>query len=186
MGTRSLTLVFDDRFEKGGHPFLNMYRQYDGYPKGHGDELAAFLQEFTVVQGLPVGEKQVKPARSANGMSCLAGQLVAHFKTEPGNIYLEHPTARDMGEEYIYEVRPFTDPEASGSANIKLRVLAGSVTFFGMPGTKQDNMIELFNGPVGDWDADAAEKYWRFRMDNDPPPNDFTDSMTKGSDNVTA
>ena len=32
MGTRSLTFVYDEYGEK----IINMYRQYDGYPSGHG------------------------------------------------------------------------------------------------------------------------------------------------------
>ena len=34
MGTRSLTFVYE-----GDKPFVNMYRQFDGYPSGHGQEL---------------------------------------------------------------------------------------------------------------------------------------------------
>ena len=37
MGTRALTFVYD----ADNQPFLNLYRQYDGYIKGgHGSELA--------------------------------------------------------------------------------------------------------------------------------------------------
>ena len=38
MGTRSLTFVYDEQ-----EAIINMYRQYDGYPTGHGAELAEFL-----------------------------------------------------------------------------------------------------------------------------------------------
>ena len=46
MGTRSLTFVYD-----GKEPMINMYRQYDGYPQGHGKELADFLNSGTMVNG---------------------------------------------------------------------------------------------------------------------------------------
>ena len=35
MGTRSLTVI-----QSNGKEFFNMYRQFDGYPEGHGMELA--------------------------------------------------------------------------------------------------------------------------------------------------
>ena len=80
MGTRSLTFVYD-----GEKPIVNMYRQFDGYPSGHGLELAEFLTSFDeVVNGLPVGDNR----RLANGMGCLAAQLVAKFKVGCGGIYL--------------------------------------------------------------------------------------------------
>jgi len=37
MGTRSLTYVYDNK-----EPLVCMYRQFDGYPSGHGKELAEF------------------------------------------------------------------------------------------------------------------------------------------------
>ena len=46
MGTRSLTFVYD-----GDEPIVNMYRQFDGYPEGHGQELAEFLCSGKLVEG---------------------------------------------------------------------------------------------------------------------------------------
>ena len=82
MGTRSNTVVIN-----GGVKLLNLYRQFDGYPSGHGAELAAFLAPITMVNGLGPNSDAVL----ANGMGCLAAQLVAHFKTAPGGFYIEHP-----------------------------------------------------------------------------------------------
>ena len=48
MGTRSLTYVYD-----GQTPIMCMYRQYDGYLSGHGQELANFLNELTLGNGIP-------------------------------------------------------------------------------------------------------------------------------------
>ena len=45
MGTRSLTFVYEDKT-----PILNMYRQFDGYPSGHGQELADFLLSGKMVR----------------------------------------------------------------------------------------------------------------------------------------
>lgn len=141
MGTRSLTVVEDGK----GREVLVMYRQYDGYPSGHGEELAAFLKPFTVVNGLGDDRRKV-----ANGMGCLAAQIVAHFKTEPGTFYLYPSGTRDYGEEYVYTVK------SDSNGGINLKVQAGSVTYFGMPGTKQEAMPTLYDGPVSGFSAKAC------------------------------
>lgn len=98
MGTRSLTYVYEDDNE----PICCMYRQFDGYPTGHGAELAHFLLPFKIVNGIS-GDAGM--GKVANGMGCLAAQLVANFKTEVGNIYLHSPVlGRDDGQEYEYHV----------------------------------------------------------------------------------
>jgi len=94
MGTRCLTFVYD-----GGTPVINMYRQFDGYPSGHGAELAEFLSGFEIVNGY--GE--VKP-KLANGMGCLAAQLIAHFKQSVGGFYIHPVTDTDCWQEYEYHV----------------------------------------------------------------------------------
>jgi hypothetical protein len=97
MGTRSLTFVYDHE-----EPVICLYRQYDGYPEGHGAELAAFLEGFEIVNGF--GQKREK---LANGMGCLAAQLVAHFKDGVGQFYLHAPVVgRDDGQDYEYHVYP--------------------------------------------------------------------------------
>lgn len=95
MGTRSLTFVYDERRQ----PIINMYRQYDGYPSGHGRELAEFLSPFTIVNGIGRETKNI-----ANGMGCLAAQMVAHFKTEVGQFYLHSVIEADCGQDYEYHV----------------------------------------------------------------------------------
>ena len=42
MGTRSITVVYDEYNDK---PVVCMYRQFDGYPSGHGRELAEILKD---------------------------------------------------------------------------------------------------------------------------------------------
>lgn len=95
MGTRSLTFVYDT----DGEAIINLYRQYDGYPAGHGRELADFISPFTIVNG--IGRET---ANIANGMGCLAAQLVAHFKDGVGQFYLHPVSATDCGQDYEYHV----------------------------------------------------------------------------------
>lgn len=96
MGTRSLTRVKDE----AGNIILTMYRHMDGYVEGgHGDELVAFLDGMVLTEGISV---ENQPAKSANGIDCLAAQLVAHFKTGVGSIYLYPADALD--EEFNYTI----------------------------------------------------------------------------------
>lgn len=96
MGTRSITLVYDNDLA-----IINLYRQYDGYPEGHGRELGVFLNSFdAITSGIRIGDER----KTANGMGCLAAQMVAYFKKEVGYFYLMHPDQRDVGEEYVYHV----------------------------------------------------------------------------------
>ena len=95
MGTRSLTFVYDEN-----RPVINMYRQFDGYPSGHGQELAEFLLEGKMTNGIPVGSKE----HFFNGMGCLAAQLVANFKKDSGGFYLYPLDVTDCWQEYEYHV----------------------------------------------------------------------------------
>jgi hypothetical protein len=95
MGTRCLTFVYD-----GDEVLLNMYRQFDGYPSGHGRELAEFLEGMEIVNGYNPDDKR----KIANGMGCLAAQLIARFKVGVGGFYIEPPSAKDCGQDYEYHV----------------------------------------------------------------------------------
>ena len=105
MGTRSLTYVYDsfknDNGQKQNVPIVCLYRQYDGYPEGHGAELAQFLVNGNIVNGLGSDENE----SVWNGMGCLAASMVAHFKKHPGNFYLHAPILnRDDWQEFEYHV----------------------------------------------------------------------------------
>jgi hypothetical protein len=95
MGTRSLTFVYDER----GDAIINLYRQYDGYPSGHGAELAEFLAGKRIVNGLAGDTSMV-----FNGMGCLAASLVANFKEAAGGFYLYPVTSKDCGQDYEYHI----------------------------------------------------------------------------------
>jgi hypothetical protein len=105
MGTRSLTHVIEtwkenETGKQKKQCLMTMYRQYDGYPSGMGNDLAEFLKEGKVVNGIGMNETQ----RVFNGAGCLAAQLVAHFKEGAGGFYLHKPMSKNCGEEYTYEV----------------------------------------------------------------------------------
>ncbi len=72
MGTRCLTYVYEVN-----EPIVCLYRQFDGYPSGHGAELGDFLKGIQLGNGI-AGKPEM--GTFANGMGCLAAQLIAHFK----------------------------------------------------------------------------------------------------------
>ena len=94
MGTRSLTFVYEEN-----KPVVNMYRQFDGYPSGHGAELAEFLCSGKLVNGY--SETKTK---QFNGMGCLAAQMIANFKNTVGGFYIYPVTSTDCWQEYEYHV----------------------------------------------------------------------------------
>jgi hypothetical protein len=88
-----------------------MYRQYDGYPEGHGLELAQFLTRGQLVSGLSGKEEVV-----FNGMGCLAAAMVSNFKETPGGFYIHSVEDTECGQDYEYHVYQreddkFTYPE---------------------------------------------------------------------------
>ena len=116
MGTRSLTriiprqdgLSFNEGHKEIEMAYVNMYRHLDGYPEGHGLDLAEFLKDVELINGVPLAKKT---RYMANGSGCLAAQMVKHFKEDIGYIYL-YPHDNESGwEDYIYTVYPKTGEE---------------------------------------------------------------------------
>lgn len=99
MGTRCLTFVYNESYD----PVVCIYRQFDGYPGGHGKELAEFLKDRKVIYGIPP-EKQMQKA--SNGMECLAASLISELKTDIGNIYLFPTNSKDCNQDYEYHIYP--------------------------------------------------------------------------------
>jgi hypothetical protein len=105
MGTRSLTRVIETYTDNNGkqkqEKLLTMYRQFDGYPSGHGLELAEFITSGVVVNGIGGDNKQ----KVFNGAGCFAAQMISHFKGDSaGGFYIYSNSAKDVGEEYEYHV----------------------------------------------------------------------------------
>lgn len=121
MSTRSLTHIKNS----DGQTIVTMYRHMDGYPNGHGAELAQFLAGFQIVNGLGMGSQH----KTANGMECLAAFVVSHFKTEAGQFYIYVADSSDVGEEYVYTV----SGKPGANLNIKIAEDNGKVLFNGTP-----------------------------------------------------
>ena len=135
MGTRSLTTFKEDHTNE---EIVVLYRQYDGYPEGHGIDLFRFLNKMNMVNGIAGGEKR----KISNGMSCLAAQMVSYFKEEPGGFYLYRADTRDVGEEYVYTIYV---ENAHKNIMIKVEKTAYDEDF------KNRFMEEIFDGPVDNY-----------------------------------
>ena len=134
MGTRSLTFV-----KEGSSIIINMYRQFDGYPSGHGKELAEFLAPIKMVNGIGATDERI-----ANGAGCLAAQIVAHFKDGPGGIYLEPASATDCGQDYEYHIT------ADGTNDLTIEVK--EIVIFGPTRRKT-----IFKGSVAEFSKFCSE-----------------------------
>ena len=97
MSTRSLTQVLDAR----GSVLVTLYRQWDGYiDGGMGDELIEFVKGMVVGNGINLTKN---PPKFANGIECLAAQLVSHLKGDQvGQFYLYPEDAEP--EEFNYKI----------------------------------------------------------------------------------
>lgn len=133
MGTRSLTFVHEtyknaNTGRRRTDTIINMYRQMDGYPSGHGSELADFLKDIKLVNGLSSDDN----VKVANGAGCLAAQLVAHFKEGPGSIYLYPTTSTDCCQAYEYHITADFDSHELSVACVGLDgpLFKGSVAEF--------------------------------------------------------
>jgi hypothetical protein len=134
MGTRSLTVICNE----DGSEIAVLYRQYDGHPRWHGQELANFLKGRPICNGFLRADVQ---KRAFNGAGCLAAQIVGHFKmstdTPIGGFYLHAAGTRDCGEEFIYTVRP------TGGGKIRL--------------TCNDIERDVFDGDPADFNGEQIE-----------------------------
>jgi len=111
MGTRSLTriiprqegLSFNEGHEHTELSCVNMYRHSNGAPHGHGLDLAEFLKDFKIINGIG-GDAEL--GTHANGSGCLAAQMIKYFKEDVGHISLFTMDDERGWEDYIYTIYP--------------------------------------------------------------------------------
>jgi len=115
MGTRSTTTVYDEET-----PILSFYRQFDGYPSGHGQEVADFLTGKTIVNGIGADDGTI-----FNGPGDLAVRLLAALKGDvdkAGALYcIPHDQAGDEDYHYDVVVTPPAGWGAEGTIVVKVK-----------------------------------------------------------------
>ena len=132
MGTRTLVHIKD-----GKKTIATIYRQYDGYPTGMGDDIKEALNDgiVTILNGFG---GQTVPSHF-NGMGCLGAFLIGELKQKKiGNVYIFAPNSKDVGEEFTY-----TLSEIDGK--VKLKVV------------ENYNNKTIFNGLLKDFDGETVE-----------------------------
>jgi hypothetical protein len=141
MGTRARVNVFDEHGAPEDKPLVSIYRQFDGYPEGLGQDVAEFAAPLEIVNGI-----SNRRGVQANGMGCLAAQLIKHLKEGVGNVYIRDNGLESNGEEFVYNLR-----EKGGVLHMEVRT--GRMTAFGMPGDTEAEMKPLYDGPIKDYVA---------------------------------
>ncbi len=120
--------------------YTTLYVHFDGYPQGVGTELAEHLTGFRLTAGVS-GDA----GKTANGMECLAAQIVGTLKDCVGNVYLtlDHESFDEAGVEYLYFISPNED---GGRVDIRVEHKAGGTILFDGP---LDDFHRTLTGPLG-------------------------------------
>jgi hypothetical protein len=95
---------------------VTIYRQFDGYLSGMGADLREGFGNIEIENGM-TGDKEMGEA--ANGMGCLAAQIIASLKNCEGNVYIYHAGTSDVWEDYTYTIMP---PDTKEGVGVGLRV----------------------------------------------------------------
>jgi len=107
MGTRSIT-----RIQVDGETLVAVYRQYDGYIDGQGQDLANILKDRKIVNGITFGSEN----KVFNGPGCLAANIICEMKRkdngDAGGVYINSVECDD--EEFTYNVNVITDENEGG------------------------------------------------------------------------
>lgn len=130
---------------------VSIVSHYDGYvDNGLGSDLAKFLSECDLVNGIPGSNTNKGKKRYSNGMDCLAAQVITHLKGDEniaGGIYVVGFNPKDPREDsyYCYEIYE-----------------RGSKIMIDVYDSMWDeNMDEpVFSGPATDLANFINKKYW--------------------------
>ena len=158
MGTPSLTRVIetwkDDNGKEKKELLVTMYRQYDGYPSGHGDELASFINSGRVVNGIGMGDT----GSVFNGAGCFAAQMISHFKGDSaGGFYIYSNKTKDAGQNYEYHV-------LINFHTKKITMICFEQGYISKSGNYVDKKRKLFEGT-----ADEFAKYLESEKESSTP-----------------
>lgn len=134
MGTRANVVIRD-----GKTNLVRIYRQFDGYPTGLGQDLKDILLggRAKIVNGYGSG---MQAPEVFNGLGCLAAYLIGELKDKKiGNVYIEPANLKPdrLFIEYEYILR-----EVDKAVHVKVLGHGGK---------------ELYDGPLADADMQAIE-----------------------------
>jgi hypothetical protein len=125
---------------------MTMFNMSDSYPSGLGNDLHEFLKGMQITRGISLS--RVPDQKTANGMECLAAQLVARFKTGVGGIYIYSPEIVETDAQFIYVLNQAKSKEdLFATADVWMRVFEGYHPKFKM----------IFDGLAKDYDPARQE-----------------------------
>lgn len=154
MGTRSNLRVKDD----SGNVLVTVYRQFDGYPTGMGNDIKEYLNDgdCIIVNGY---QMDMENPEYFNGMGDLAAYLIGQLKLTPaqkhghlktiGNVYI-YPPEHEPGtgwEEYVYDLYVKNN-------TLHMDVYA---TIYKNRDSDEKDLLLLYSGPLSEYDGDAVE-----------------------------
>tara|TARA_Y100001937_G_scaffold3659_1_gene4906 strand:- start:9834 stop:10316 length:483 start_codon:yes stop_codon:yes gene_type:complete len=152
MSTHALIIISNDDADTlrltNSYDYASIYIHFDGYPQGVGTELAEHLAGYRITAGISGG---VRTEKTANGMECLAAQVVGNLKEFVGNVYLtlNNDSFDDACVDYLYFISPAPEtPDEYGGSRVNIRVEAktlGEVLFDG----PVDDFHRTITGPLG-------------------------------------
>ena len=141
MGTRS-----NVRFKEDGTVIGCLYRQYDGYPEGMGQDLLDILPggDPSIVNGF--GPRSEIP-HSFNGIPCLAAYVTGQLKgSQIGNVYM-YPSDHEpgsAGEEFCYDL-------SLGDDGLHLEIWSLGYSAFGIDLREVNDHVLIYEGPLRDF-----------------------------------
>ncbi len=142
MGTRCITEIRSRWEGKEEYKQLAViYRHWDGYLSGHGQDLFNFLDSVKIINGIRGNEK----GRFANGPGRLAAMLVYDLHKDGHNPDLIG-SVQDCGQEYHYVID--VDYGREGGT-VSITVYDGPMTAFGLGG--EDCTNKIFNGSIKEY-----------------------------------
>lgn len=125
-------------FSENGVNLVKLYNHWDGYPTGLGNDIAEWLNDMRIGNGIGAGDNTY----FANGVGCLVAQFIRDFKAEPGGLYVI-PIDADC-EEYNYYINIDYDDRGTVPCKdiCKIKVTQGLYDFE----AKEDYENTIFDG----------------------------------------
>jgi hypothetical protein len=117
---------------KEGQTLVTIYKHYDGYPFGLGQDILNIISNKPITNGI---KGQPKLGESFNGFDCLVASFISLTKTNVGDVYIKPENSfGELGENYLYTVQEQLDD----SVEVFVEAL-GSQGF--MPSVRLESLI---------------------------------------------
>lgn len=99
MGTRALIHIKEAGLNST--TLVTIYKHYDGYPLGLGQQIIDILNNGDTTIGNGVFKNE-KAGAYFNGMGCLAAYVIGALKTQIGDVYIYPLDSKNVSEEFTY------------------------------------------------------------------------------------